>query len=213
VYNVLFYVVSFQLITCEDSPRIFDEALSLMALVPGQDPVITPCPEHLRAPPLRKPAVVDNVQKQLFETPSPVVGPQTANAIRKVKSEIAENKKTAAAAAAARAAICKQTAKKKASFKRPHKKSTPTGALKIPLHDVGLPQEAYPQRAGAGKFSYTIVSVSGAVIEVQIRTKAYYLKKIAGGKALPEDCMPLVAWKRHGGVVDAWTFAKERVQW
>jgi hypothetical protein len=207
--------------TCEVSPnsvdKTFDEALSLMHLEePGQDQLDTPCPkveEHLRAPALRKPGVVDKIRQQLFDTPSPTVGPQTANAIKKQKNEIAEKKKKTEMAAEAFAAKQKTGSNKKASFKRPKKKGSLQGTLKIPLHDVGLPEEAYPQRAGAGKFSYTIESANGARIEVQIRTKAYFLKKMAGGLAVPADCSPLIAWKRHGGVIEAWAFAKERVQW
>ena len=82
------------------------------------------------------------------------------------------------------------------------------------LRSLNMPEAAYPQRdrplGNKGKHSYTVEDrATGGRIEVLLRARAFYVKKIGGGPE-PADQKGLgqVGWRND--VKAAWACAKER---
>ena len=72
-----------------------------------------------------------------------------------------------------------------------------------------LPEEARPQpKKKLGAHSYTVVSRdSEATIEVLVRSRAFFVKKISPGHDGPKG---QVSFSKFGGPKEAWTVAKQR---
>eukprot|EP00969_Alexandrium_andersonii_P070400 3107094-Alexandrium_andersonii.AAC.1 len=73
-----------------------------------------------------------------------------------------------------------------------------------------LPEAARPALPRKGKYSFTVRSSTGAVIEVQDRkSHVYFIKKVAVGLAGLEEqeVCRVVNWNKHGGPVAAWDVA------
>ncbi|CAE7826116.1 hmu, partial [Symbiodinium sp. CCMP2456] len=78
------------------------------------------------------------------------------------------------------------------------------------LHDLQIPKAAWPQtnRENKGKHSFTLKSAVGpATIEVLVRTKAFFLKRINEDASGP---LGQINFKRFGSVAEAWAAAKQR---
>lgn len=122
---------------------------------------------------------------------------------------------------AAAAKKTKKTDDKKASFKRPEPVK---GALKpakkqaytfdfdkktYASYDVSmLPPQSHPLRDHSyyGAHSYTL-SAGGAAVEVLLRSKAYFVKRVAEGSEGPTG---QVTFSKHGGACAAWDVAITR---
>ena len=74
-----------------------------------------------------------------------------------------------------------------------------------------VPEEAYPAASPKGRANYTVYAPNGAVIEVQLQSRAFYLKKAAAG--VQDASRRSVAWNKHGGAWEAWTLSKRMVGW
>ena len=106
-------------------------------------------------------------------------------------------------------AKAKPKATPKASFNRGHRRYSRNAPCST-IDDI--PEAARPQgELDAAQKNYTIHLKSGAVIEVQLRTKTYRIKKIDGGKPLSDGLKPNLCWSKWGGPVEAWKIAMERV--
>ena len=71
----------------------------------------------------------------------------------------------------------------------------------------GLPAAAFPQGDSRGMHSYTLKATNGAVLEVLLAKKCYYIKKYADGFAPAST--PTVSWSKHGGAAESWVVAKQ----
>ncbi len=74
-----------------------------------------------------------------------------------------------------------------------------------------LPPDALPQRAGSGKFNFTIKGLNGATVEVQLKHCKFYFKKLAGGHEV--ESKPTVAWSLYPSLDACWLDVKRMVQW
>lgn len=118
----------------------------------------------------------------------------------------------------------KKKTKSLASFKRRHvlkKSKAKAKEIKLAdrakgiygdynLHDLQIPKAAWPQtnRENKGKHSFTLKSAVGpATIEVLVRTKAFFLKRINEDASGP---LGQINFKRFGSVAEAWAAAKQR---
>lgn len=110
---------------------------------------------------------------------------------------------------------------KKASFKVNGKgKGLKAGNMKaddVPMYkgtyDLSLiPVEARPDllKPNLGKRSYTLACSNKATIEVLLRNRAYFVKKLAVGA--PGPCGQ-VSFSRFGDAAGAWSEAKHRAGW
>lgn len=72
-----------------------------------------------------------------------------------------------------------------------------------------LPLEAWPNmnRSNRGKHSYTLADGQGAVVEVLLSKKCFYIKKVKPGFPGPDGQL---SWNKLGGATQAWNAAKER---
>jgi hypothetical protein len=78
-----------------------------------------------------------------------------------------------------------------------------------------VPYEARPQGARKGKANYAVTSLSKAKIEVQLFSKAFFIRRCAGD--IPWDRAknksPCVSWRKSGSIENAWKNAKELSGW
>ena len=77
---------------------------------------------------------------------------------------------------------------------------------------LGVPEEALPQGPSKGQSNYTIHCSLGAIVEVQLTKKAFWMKKSRGGLAYNQSPKGF-AWSKHGGVVECWAKVVEMVGW
>ena len=125
----------------------------------------------------------------------------------------------------------KDKANKKASFKRTNPKRTvksqeqlPEGVDLVSMAPMSpyvnrstygdydltpLPLQAWPNlsRSNRGKHSYTLTDGQGAVVEVLLAKKCFYIKKVKPSFPGPEGQL---SWNKLGSVTQAWNAAKER---
>ena len=81
---------------------------------------------------------------------------------------------------------------------------------------LGVPAEALPQCPSRGSQNYTISGPSGAVVEVQLMKKAFWLKKYPNGdtfKTSQETGPTSRAWQKHNGVSECWELVKSVIGW
>ena len=79
------------------------------------------------------------------------------------------------------------------------------------LLELEVPLEAWPQGPAKGQHSYTLRK-GQAVIEVLLRNRAFYCKKIHPFvKGDANHTVGQVGWKTSGGIEAAWRAAKERM--
>ena len=75
-----------------------------------------------------------------------------------------------------------------------------------------LPHAALPQTGSHGKSNYTIRDKSQRVIEVQLRSKTFYLKKSYGGVAWSKAMgSPSVSMMAHATISDAFNVVVEKL--
>ena len=83
------------------------------------------------------------------------------------------------------------------------------------LAAMGMPEEAWPQRQGKGKWNYTLVCpVNGTTIQVQMVAKAFWVVKglVDGHLGVPRTRN--FGWKKHGPTVaDAWATVTRESGW
>jgi hypothetical protein len=78
--------------------------------------------------------------------------------------------------------------------------------------ELNLPQEAMPQEIGKGKANYTISGPSGCRVEVHLHNQGFYLKR-GGDGGVEFGCSRNIAWKKSGGVTEAWEIVKDKIGW
>ena len=81
---------------------------------------------------------------------------------------------------------------------------------------IRLPEECLPQKPSNGKHNFTIADTAGAVVEVHLRNKAFFIKRKQGGEpwrkrgtVLVES--PQVAWGSCDTVEAAWEKVKAKM--
>ena len=79
-----------------------------------------------------------------------------------------------------------------------------------------LPRECWPQDSKTGRFNYTLYgpeheSSSRPVLEVQLKNKCFYMKKMSDGSGIKTS--PTVAWKKYDSTASAFAFCKAHVKW
>ena len=82
------------------------------------------------------------------------------------------------------------------------------------LSALGMPPVAWPLALGRGKHNYTIKGPThgapdGSVVDVQLRERKFYIKKVSNGRKL--EVSPSVAFR--GDVASAWVRAVELSGW
>jgi hypothetical protein len=106
----------------------------------------------------------------------------------------------------------KATEDKKASFKRARVGRKPLCFFDYEVAVLEeVPEEAWPKAQG-GKHSYTLRSINQAVIEVQLRNKKFYAKKVAGNIPV-EDGKANYSWSKYGSAAEAWEAVKKATFW
>ena len=79
-----------------------------------------------------------------------------------------------------------------------------------------LPAELLPTEPCKGRLSFTAHSPCGAVVEVQLKSRAFMYKKTRGGKPWAKHApgSPAAhAWSHHRSVLDAWRACKAALSW
>ena len=96
------------------------------------------------------------------------------------------------------------------------KRKAPSGAdsaeaMHPSAYEGIVPPEAYPQRPPKGKENYSLhAETSGSVIEVQLKTKAFYMRKAPDMEGFKPRSL---SWKKYGGASNAWLLAKTITGW
>ena len=82
-------------------------------------------------------------------------------------------------------------------------------------HEGIVPVEAYPTSKRIGAYNYTIDNGRGARVEVNLKYKKFWIKKVSeGAKPLWErGAIPTLSWQKLGGVETAWAMAKDLTGW
>eukprot|EP00969_Alexandrium_andersonii_P337918 14934319-Alexandrium_andersonii.AAC.1 len=76
-----------------------------------------------------------------------------------------------------------------------------------------MPTAAQPQSETRGKLSYTIVSKSGAKIEVLMKRRVFVAKAVAAfAEPLPSNALAF-KWAEDGSINDVWKATMLRVGW
>ena len=96
------------------------------------------------------------------------------------------------------------------------KRKAPSGAdsaeaMHPSAYEGIVPPEAYPQTAPKGKENYSLhAETSGSIIEVQLKTKAFYMRKAPDMEGFKPRSL---SWKKYGGASNAWLLAKTITGW
>ena len=146
------------------------------------------------------------VESLLESAPPPVVMAQNDKASKDSKKQKKELVKKDIKQKPAKAKSA--SAESRASFKKAGSPST-----KMISHEgMGIPEEMYPDVGPRGCYSYTVHSmIGGAVVEVQLRNKGYYVKKMGAGLGRPDPCF--FAWSKYGGATAAWEHLRPLIFW
>ena len=75
--------------------------------------------------------------------------------------------------------------------------------------DFDLPAEALPQRKRVGKYSYALSDAAGNGVDVILRDKTFWVKKVAGEFPAKRN----FAWSCFGGPRGAWAALSAAVSW
>lgn len=93
----------------------------------------------------------------------------------------------------------------------PKAEERPSGCGEMLSHvGLGLPEECYPMQARLGKYSYTLRSENGSVIEVLLKARAFWVKRAGLEREVSARSF---TWKAHGSPAAAWEAAKLAAFW